>query len=476
MSRTKRKVPVLEKGKHSIPAAVREEGTPPDPFDFEAKEREGGKESLPNLEDLESEYADEPEDESEPDFTEEDKADLSDLEGRVSSGCRTTFAALREIRNRKLWQLHKDEDGNRLYKSFAGKTGKSYVKTRFGFTSQWVTRGLNWLRVMETFDRLGVEPPPLSVDAAQALNPDHLKRAGGLLAVFKEAQEDGLTLTLEHLKQIVDRRSEFFGGGEEKPAAKSYEDFRRDILVVERLPQEGASPSAVVNAILSVCGDEDEEDEDFDADRLTVAKALERYGDKVDAEAVAEELLVLCENYDCLPDASDLLLVFSGQQLEDVVSELETLATDRADTKRELAELEQWKAEKKKLLEADHLKTLTEKIKARTEALEKQGVLKSKPKPATDGNGKGGSAEASGPKPAEAEVQKSKVREKLDLALKHVNEALESAWPDAPAENEELLEVVKDIQKALEAVAKKATDVLAEARNTPQPAAIPTNS
>jgi hypothetical protein len=161
--------------------------SPPEPFDFDAKERdaETGNESLPVLDDLEHEYADEEDDDSETEFTAKDRADLPILEARVTRASRETFHSLREIRNRKLWKLYQDEQGNRLYKSFGGKKGVAYVKARFGFSPNWATRGLNWLRVMETFDRLGIEPPPLAVDAAQALNPSNLKQAGGLLAVTR---------------------------------------------------------------------------------------------------------------------------------------------------------------------------------------------------------------------------------------------------------------------------------------------------
>jgi hypothetical protein len=162
----------------------------------ESMSPEGGKPGLP-LEVLEDEgtvdYEDEAEEQEDTDdvtFSEQDRRDLPLLEQKVEAGKRQAFEALREIRQRQLWKVLQNNQGEQRYSTFDG-----YCEERWGHSRQWVTHATNWLTVTEEMERLGItDPPHLSVKAAQGLLIGRLKEAGGLQAVLQEVKEDGSPL------------------------------------------------------------------------------------------------------------------------------------------------------------------------------------------------------------------------------------------------------------------------------------------
>jgi hypothetical protein len=243
-----------------------------------------------------------------PTFSALDEADFRRLDSEVTKASRRTFTALREIRQRKLYRLPKDEQGNKLYPTF-----EAYVQQRHGHTRVWVTQGTNWLRTLEALEQVGL-PVPLTVDAAQGLRPHLIKDAGGLVAIFEEAQEDGVPLTKDNLRAIVERRANYFREGA-KVAATSYADYKQDWTVAKTL---GTGTWGIVTDARKLPGD------------------------------FADNLIRLCTERKRTPRAEQLLEVATGKALEEIVARLGTLAQrqEDIDAKR------------------DRLKTLKKEIKA----------------------------------------------------------------------------------------------------------------
>lgn len=395
-----------------------------------------GKAALPELE-VEGIDGDEPEladarDETnvEPVFTPEDEAALSRLEARVLAGVREAFTALREIRQRQLWKLIKDEQGRRKYKTF-----DAYVGERWGHTRQWVTHGTNWLTITETLEQAGIaDPPHLSVDAAQGLLPGRLTEAGGLLAVLQEAKEDGVRLTKDNLKEIVLRRATYNADsrsdGPRRPAASTYAEYKKDCQVARKL---GRGTWGLVTDARNQPGD------------------------------TADNLVRLCIERNQLPAAEELLTVTTGKTLEDLVERLaapaERIAKDQADKNR--------------------LETLNKQIAAlkrerdaHQAELEQRGVVEPKQRrrgdPPTEG-GQPASDDEDDRDEGEAENEMSPVRAKLDHALQSLREALDvSDWPEDTDELRAIVEVALGAKHKLAELANKAKELLADAALEPE--------
>ena len=89
-------------------------------------------------------------------LTPEETADLQRLEQQFSRGQRESIAALREIRERRLYrQTHESFD--------------DYIEERWNHTRQWATQQINWLRRTELLETNGNVRYHLTVDDCKAL-------------------------------------------------------------------------------------------------------------------------------------------------------------------------------------------------------------------------------------------------------------------------------------------------------------------
>lgn len=261
---------------------------------------------IPDDEDEEEQQVDEEdEQEAEPGFTEEDRKDLPILEKEVEASGIQQARALREIRQRKLWMLH------RRYKTF-----DEYCDDQ-GFTRQWVTQQTRWLAAEEKLAELrarGVEVPNhLSAHAVSGLY--HLAAAGGyqgsteedqeeqgLVAVLQEAQEEGLSFGRDNLRLICDRRARFFQArkqGHHVPAAPTYPDYRQDVAALQPLKEVRRDCSNWNQA-------------QWRAERENIL--------------LEEALIQVCKETLALPDDPALLAYATGAALEKVVGLLLPLA------------------------------------------------------------------------------------------------------------------------------------------------------
>ena len=132
-------------------------------------------------------------------LTAEERDDLRRLEEKFSQGQRESIAALREIRERKLYrETHPTFD--------------DYVERRWNHTRQWASQRITWLRRVELLEANGKDPYHFTPDDAQALGPleEHPE-------LFVEALEEaegaaklaGKKRTKSHLKDAVKRRTDY---------------------------------------------------------------------------------------------------------------------------------------------------------------------------------------------------------------------------------------------------------------------------
>jgi hypothetical protein len=388
---------------------------------------EGDKAALSEDDLLASEFDDVEEDADAPDltFSALDEADFRRLDNEVTKASRRTFTALREIRQRKLYRLPKDEQGNKLYPTF-----EAYVQQRHGHTRVWVTQGTNWLRIMEALEEVGVKVP-LTVDAAQGLLPARLKDAGGLLAVLKEAKEDGVPFTKDNLRAVVERRSSYFKEGA-KVAATTYADYKQDCVLVK--PLEGGTWGIVT-----------------DARKLP--------GD------LADNLMALCVERNSTPRAEQLLGVATGKALEEIVARLGTLAQRQGDIEAKKSRLKTLKAQVQAMLYEGSLTALRQEAKALETELVEEGVLKRKSKKPKNESQPGEGEPEQDQNDEEVEEEANEPQENLDNALVSVESALDCDWPDPEMRSlhEAILQSAQDCELKLAEVVAKAKERLADA-------------
>ncbi len=371
-------------------------------------------------------------------FTEKDRKDLPLLEQRADSGGRQQAEAIREIRQRQLWRLILDDDGQQLFSTF-----EEYCQDRLGHPRQWVTHLTNWLRVLEEMDRLGIKER-LTVKAAQGLLFGRLEIAGGLRAVLEEAKEDGVTLDRDHLREIVIRRAEFNywstdgKDGITKPAATNYAEYKKDLATVKEL---GDGPSS--------------------SDVVTKAKALD--GD------LAENIVAICKQERVLPRPESLLVVLTGEGLKQLVGRLKDLGREQAEIterKARLKELNQQLREGQKK-EREEKKALEQELKAK-------GVLKVKAKPQDD------PSQSPSPTPPEVEDDEAtepeperEVSTSLQTALENLDVALTGDWPEEESQLNAVLLKAQECETTLAEVVAKAKELLADAQ---EPDAVPSGN
>ena len=364
-------------------------------------------------------------------FTEKDERDLPILENKASGGLRESAQAYREIRVRQLWKLLKDDAGEQLYSTF-----DEYCSERLGHSRQWVTHLTNWLRVVEELERLGMAVPHLTVKAAQGLLTARLDEAGGLRAVLQEAKEDGVPLDRDHLREIVLRRADFSYlsdaeyKGYDKPAAKTYADYKRDLAAVKQM---GSGPT--------------------DYGITERAKALD--GD------FADNLVALCQQEKTMPPHDRLLSALTGTALEDVVAKLKVIAEEQAEIKKQKQEL----AARRKEIRDRQKDASLKKLKAESKALEEEINAKeqtgSSPTPKAEDAGDEVEEEPDAIPDDEPEAD-SDVYSCLDNALVNLDDALLGDWPEDAGELDDILLKAQDCEEKLAEIVAKAKEMLSE--------------
>lgn len=369
-------------------------------------------------------------------FTEKDRQDLPVLEKRVEGKLREAAQAIREIRQRQLWQLCEDDQGERInYPNF-----EAYCQDHLGHSRQWVTHLTNWLRIMEELDSLKFPVPHLTVKAAQGLLVGRLQDAGGLRAVLEEAKEDGVPLDRDSLREIVLRRADFnywSNDGKEgvnKPAAPTYAEYKRDLAAVKELG-EGRTDYGIV----------------------TKARQLE--GD------LGDNLVAVCKENRVLPKTDHLLVVLTGKALEDVVSRLKDVGKESADIEEKKKLLKTRRKQLKEMLQEEGLKKIREEAKTLEQELQAKGVLKPKSKPIPPTSEGGSTPPQPDTTQDDEEDQKpdSEVYMGLQTAWETLDEALSGEWPQEDSELNAILLKSQECETKLAEITAKVKELIADA-------------
>lgn len=384
-----------------------------------------GKEPLPDEED---QLDDDEDEEAEPVFSEQDKADLPVLEGKVKHHGLQEAKAIREIRQRKLWMLHRNEDGTRRYRSY-----DEYIHEFHGHSRQWASEQTQWLTKNETLAALrmkGVDVPEvLTRTAVSGLH--HLVECGnyqgdtedeqeeaGLIAVLQEAAQDGVSFSGQNLRAICNRRYHFYSRHRwrPKPLAFTYDDYKKDLALVQPLAEVDRS----------------------ERNNSTIKEWAE------DNNATMQEAVLATYKKNCsLPDDDLLLSIATGDDLNKLVDDLVALGDKIASLK----EAEQVAKDKR------------EQARQAREALglpTKKKATGHKPKPPP----------AASPSPApdsdSDEGDVDDVQENLDSALDYLDAALEADWPEDGDTIQSILEAAQACEGKLAQVINKAKELLAD--------------
>lgn len=230
-----------------------------------------------------------------------DRKDFDRLDKKFNKGQRESIAALREIRERRLFR-----------EQFA--TFDDYMESR-GRTRQWATQQTNWLRVIELLEKHGKEPYHLSVDGAQPLaklkdHPEEFVRA--LLDAEEMAQaSDRHDPTKKMLKDAVSHQERFL--------------HRRKALATPDLTYEEN------RSLDRLC-------EGHRAKKNLVELAHSK--SEASGQPLSECLRVICEEERSLPRNKDLLVAARGEELAKLVDALVTIANE-LEEEDELEEEEQ---------------------------------------------------------------------------------------------------------------------------------------
>jgi hypothetical protein len=281
-----------------------------------------------------------------PQFNDQDKEEFRKSREEGHKGERRYDEFLRDCRNRKWYRMLTAGDGSPLYPSY-----DAYIEAEEGLSRQDVTVRTNWLRSVEALERLNM-PVRLSRHAARALVPWKVRKAGGLRAIFNEAQQDGLSFSEAHLREIVDRRSRYGTmQATEKGqfAAATYEQYRADLRAVEALGQ-------------------------VEVDRCLLDHAKAQDGLLQDA------IVALAGARLRMPDKDELLREFTGERLNELVARLAVVASTVRDTKSKLAEYETLNAQLKAMQNTADIQAIREKRNRLRQELVQSGLLPRKDK------------------------------------------------------------------------------------------------
>jgi hypothetical protein len=365
-------------------------------------------------------------------FSEKDKKDLPLLEQKIETGSRQAFEALREIRQRQLWRLIRNDDDEQSYGTF-----DDYCEERMGHSRQWVTHATNWLNITEEMERLGItDPPRLTVKAAQGLLAGRLKDAGGLRAVLEEAKQDSVPLKRDDLREIVLRRADYnywSRDGQEginKPAAKSYAEYKHDVATAKQLGESGSY--ALFEEAVKVARDESSQ-----------------------GTGLADALVMISQQKRKMPDRGRLLANFTGVALEELVERLKDVAQEIKGIDEKKTLLANRKKEINSLLQEGGIKKLKDEAKALETELVAVGAItrkakKDEPPQEDDGRGIPSSDQDEDAHVDSLEHEASPVRTNLTDALASLDLALQCPWPE---DSDELHQILLDAQDCEEKLA-----------------------
>jgi hypothetical protein len=401
----------------------------PEPADAQPPQQQAtevGKEPLPP--DEEDQLGDDEDEEAEPVFSEQDKADLSVLEGKVKHHGLEEAKAIREIRQRKLWMLHRNEDGTRRYRSY-----DEYIHEFHGHSRQWATEQTQWLTKNETLATLrmrGVDVPEvLTRTAVSGLH--HLVECGnyhgdsedeqeeaGLTAVLQEAAQDGVSFSGENLRVICDRRYHFYSRHRwrPEPLALTYDDYKKDLALVQPLAEVDRSERN--NSRIKVWAE--------------------------DKNATVQEAVLATYKKNCsLPDDDFLLSIATGDDLNKLVDDLVALGDKIASLKEAKQVAKDKREQARQVREALGLPT-------------KKKATSDKPKPALLAPSPSATPHGDGGEDGED------VQENLESALDYLDAALEAEWPEDGETIQAVLAAAQACEGKLAEVVNKAKELLAD--------------
>lgn len=228
-----------------------------------------------------------------------DRKDFERLDRKFEKGQRESIAALREIRERKLFREQ--------FHSFT-----AYVAAR-GKTVPWATQQINWLRRIELLEQNGKDSyrSLLTVDDVQVLGPLEDEPEAFVRAVVEgveEAESQGMKQKKPFLKEAVGRQQRYF----ERLKNLAVSDLTYDESMA--LDQLGDAERAGGNLVEQA--------------RSQAAKS---------GEAISDCLIVACDRERAIPSELHLLSAFRADDLKVLVAQLEDRlkAWDEEDTLQE---------------------------------------------------------------------------------------------------------------------------------------------
>jgi hypothetical protein len=221
-----------------------------------------------------------------PRLTAQDRDDLRRLEEVFVQGQRESIAALREIRERKLYR-----EG---YATF-----DEYMMCRWGHSRQWATQQINWLRRMELLEGTGNDRYQMTADDAKALGPledDPELFVAAIAEAEEEAKRAGKKRTKKYLQEAVKRRTDFLSARANLGVPDlSYEESRTlGRLGVARMSHPNLVEEAKVKA-------------------------------ETEGHPLSDCLLEVCQSRHVVPMDKHLLAVARGKELEALVEPLTAL-------------------------------------------------------------------------------------------------------------------------------------------------------
>lgn len=231
----------------------------------------------------------------------QERREFQRLEKKFEKGVRDATAALREIRERKLYREE--------YASF-----DDYMAIRWQRTRQWATQQINWLRRMDLLEERGKDSYQLTVDDAQVLGPLEEHPEEFLRAVEEaeaEAKNSSKKRNKKMLQEAVDRQLAYIHerGQDGIPDDLTYDEYHNlAALAAKRL----FKPNLVDEA---------------------QRKAAEG------GRSLEESLIEVCTDHHHFPCNSDLLEIARGDALRRLLAPLAAMQKQWS----EVAELEEEK-------------------------------------------------------------------------------------------------------------------------------------
>lgn len=166
-----------------------------------------------------------------PTFTELDVRDFARLRSVARSSQEEFVAAKLEIYSRQLWKQLKDEQGNRLFRTWG-----QFADEEWGEDRSEVHRQFNFLRAADILRAVGIDTTTLTVGTVRGLEGlKGLQAPEDLVEVAREVLADHGRLTQAALQACVKRRNAYRQG----VAAQTYEQYKADLEAVSAIKQDG---------------------------------------------------------------------------------------------------------------------------------------------------------------------------------------------------------------------------------------------